>query len=174
MEERLTSTSRTEEMSVDYLSIFSRAAGNALKDIKIGRFTPEGERDLQALVFHHVVALLDASPATLYVHADPARFGDYPDLVLGDDALFIELKMGKRATGGYTHALKEWSNDIQRLRKYKSKVPRARCVFLGLDQSNYLSNAASINFFDPGKNGLLGAWQRLNESTSYLITEVKT
>jgi hypothetical protein len=158
----------------ELLAMFASATGKALKDIKLGRFFPESERDLQALVFHHAVSLLDPSPAPLKIHAEPERFGSHPDLVVGDNELFVEMKLGKRGTGGYTNALKTWLSDLGKLRNYRASVPAAHCLFLAVDRSNYFSNVASGNFFNPADHGLAGEWKSLDGVTSYLIAKLKT
>jgi len=108
------------------------------------------------------------------IHVQPRRYGSEPDLVLGGDEIFVEIKFSKRGTGGYTEALEKWKETINKLKKYKKNKPSSSCLFLAIDESNYLSQPDSQNYFNPTQNGLSGRWKLLSNNANLLIGEIQS
>jgi hypothetical protein len=158
---------------VGFSKVLEDAVTATLDYSKNNRFEFLSEKDIQSLVFHHAITLAQQKGLPLKVHAEPTKVGSKPDLVLGDDEVFVEIKFSKKEnTGGYTEALKKWHEDISKLRQYKKAFPTARCLFLGIDEGPYLSNPSSGNFFNPSEENLKGEWKLLRASSCFLMAEV--
>ena len=157
---------------MNFSELFDRAANLTLAQIGSGEFILQSEKDIQALVFHQAIVLAQESGLPLDIHAEPARMGKEPDLVLGEDEVFVETKLSKAGSGGYSTALGAWHSDIDKLRKYKSKWPTARCIFLAVDEAGYHSSPSSLNFFDPTSEGLRGIWAQVTSASSFLLAEI--
>jgi hypothetical protein len=150
------------EVKVGFSKVFDAAVEAALDSSKKGRFEFLSEKDIQALVFHYAIIFAGQEGLQLKVHAEPTKNTARSDLVLGDDEIFVEIKFSKEGrSGGFTQALKNWHDDIDKLRQYKTTFPTARCVFLAVDEGPYLSNPSSDNFFNPAKENLKGEWRQL-------------
>lgn len=113
-------------------------------------------KDLQSLLFHHALILMQNRSLPWQIHAEPKRYGSYPDLVLGKDEVFVEIKFSKPSNGGYTQALEGYKGDVDKLKKYKNNRPFSSCLFLAIDESNYFFQPNSQNYFNPAQNGLSG------------------
>jgi hypothetical protein len=157
---------------MNFSEIFDKALSSALETIRQGRFQLQSEKDIQALVSHKAFVLLENRGLSPKVHAEPTRAGLKPDLVFGDDEVFVEIKLSRPGTGGYTEATAKWGEDVGKLRKYKSKWPSARCVFVAVDEGGYHSRSSSKNFFNPAGHGLHGTWMPLAANSYYLAAEV--
>jgi hypothetical protein len=157
---------------MSFSAIFDKALASALDGIRGGKFELQSEKDIQALVFHEALVLIENTDLPPKVHAEPTRAGLKPDLVFGDDEVFVEIKLSRIGTGGYTEAIRKWGEDITKLRKYKSQWPSARCVFVAVDEAGYHSNSSSKNFFNVPGHGLRGNWMPLGLNTYILTAEV--
>ena len=156
---------------MDFSNLFNDALSAALKDINSGRFALQSEKDLQSIIFHHALLLVDESVHQIGIHAEPTKAGLRPDLVFGQDEVFVEIKLSKSGIGGYTQALESWKSDVKKLKAYKEKWPDARCVFLAIDESGYHSDPLKQNFFDPVVNQLQGNWQKFINNKRILIAD---
>lgn len=157
---------------MSFSKVFDDATATALEDVRRGRFDLQSEKDIQALVFHYAILLAEKLGLPLKLHAEPTRAEQKPDLVFGDNEVIVELKLSKAATGGYTEAVKKWRGDVEKLRKYKSHWPTARCIFLAVDEANYHSAPSSANYFNPSAENLRGGWKQLGEATRFLLAEL--
>ena len=155
-----------------FSELFDDAAATALEDVKSGRFDLQSEKDIQAIIFHHAARKAQDLGLPLNLHAEPTKVERRPDLVFGEQEVFVECKLSKGSIGGYTDAIKKWREDIEKLRRYKSQWPMARCVFVAVDEVGYHSNPSSKNYFDPAAEQLTGKWAQLDASGRYLLAEV--
>jgi len=155
-----------------YSEIFDIAVSAAFERIRQGKFELQSEKDIQALIFHEALVLTEGQGLPPKVHAEPTRADLKPDLVLGGEEVFVEIKLSKVVTGGYTEATRKWGEDVEKLKKYRSQWPSGRCVFLAVDEAGYHSRSSSKNFFDPCGQGLRGNWQALGTKTWLLKAEL--
>jgi hypothetical protein len=164
-------------------SVLEAAIAAVRDDILNGRFEVESERDLQAMIYYH--ARLTASQRGLpdnQVHAEPQKVAKgisyvYPDLVLGNDEVFVELKFIRSGASGAQMKLKGWKEDAGKLHDYKQRWPNARCIFFAVDEAHHHSNPAHKDYFDPQAHGLQGAWQPFwieAESSTRKFSSVRT
>jgi len=151
-----------EEIIMNWWQIFLAAVNAMLQDISSGRFILESEKDIQSTIFYHVVLSLANPPTPVQVHAEPTKAGLKPDLVLGADDVFVEIKLSKANNGGYSQAIASWNSDINKLKTYKNNWQNAICVFIGIDEAGYHSNPTSKNYFNPATHQLQGQWQVAN------------
>src|SRR5260370_28465127 len=142
-----------------FSEVFDAAATATLGYSKNGQLEFLSEADIQAMIFHHAVTFAEKASLPLKIHAELSKVGAEPDLVLGHDEVFVEIKLSKSNSGGYKTALRNWHKDIEKLRQYRKSFPSARCVFLAVDDGPYLSNPSSTNFFDPSRENLKGDWK---------------
>ena len=152
--------------------LLDKAVSLFLGQTRNKEFKLESEKDIQALVFHHAVVLAQQVGLPLKIHAEPTRIDRKPDLVLGEDEAFVEIKLSKSGTGGYTQALVKWREDIDKLRAYKANWLNARCIFFAVDESGYHSSPNSKSFFDPQVLSLRGTWTQLGPDSYYLLAEI--
>jgi hypothetical protein len=158
--------------NMEFCQVFERALAAALDDSRNGRFTFSSERDIQALIFHHAIVLAEQRGLPLKIHAEPPKCESKPDLVLGDDEVFVEIKLSKPGSGAYTDSREKWRQDISKLRRYKEASPSALCVFLAIDEAGYHSRPSSKNFFGPTREGLKGEWRQLKPDTCFLLAKI--
>jgi hypothetical protein len=155
---------------MSFSDLFDSATAAAFEDLRKGQFVIESKMDIQALVFHHAATLAKSRGLPLKVHVEPTRLALKPDLVFGDEEVFVEVRHVK--AGAYAEALRKWRGDVWKLRRYKSNWPQARCVFLAVDEGGYHSLSGPADFFDPATEKLKGAWAPLTEGSRFLLAEL--
>ena len=157
---------------MDFSKLFDKAVSSFLDLMRRRAFELQSEKDIQALIFHYTITISWKCGVQPMVHAEPTRARLRPDLVLGDNEVFMECKLSKADSGGYSEAIKSWRADVKKLRKYHIRWPESRCVMLGIDEAGYHSSPSSENYFDPRKVGLKGTWSRLGTERYYLLGEL--
>lgn len=146
-------------------------------DILDGRFEAESERDLQAMIYYHARrAAAQRGLPDNRVHADPPRVVRgvgyvYPDLVLGDNEAFLEIKFIRGGASGEQMKLKGWKDDAGKLGEYKRVWPSARCIFFAIDEAHHHSNPTHKDYFDPVKHGLQGDWRPFGNRGNLVLAE---
>ncbi|MFQ5871410.1 MAG: hypothetical protein ACE5IJ_08260 [Thermoplasmata archaeon] len=157
---------------MDFSELFDKAVTAFLEMVRDGGFNLHSEKDIQALIFHYALTLTESNSLPQKLHAEPTKAGMRPDLVLGDDEVFLEVKLSKAHSGGYTQAVRSWVADVKKLQRYRSLWPESRCVFLGIDEAGHHSSPSSDNYFDPVAAGLRGRWSQLGSSVGYFLGEL--
>lgn len=159
-----------QETCMNFSDLFDGAATAAFEELRKGEFIVESKTDIQALLFHHAALLARSHGLPLKVHVEPIRLALKPDLVFGDEEVFVEVRHIK--AGAYAEALQKWRGDVWKLHRYKSNWPQARCVFLAIDQGGHPSLSEPTDFFDPTTEKLKGAWAPLGEASRFLLAEL--
>jgi hypothetical protein len=157
---------------MNFSELFNSATAAAFEDLGKGQFVIESKMDIQALVFHHAVTLAKSQGLPLKVHVEPTKLTLKPDLVFGDDEVFVQVKFVKAGSGAYRETLHKWKGEVWKLRRYKSNWPEARCVLLAVDEAGYHSLPGPADFFDPATEKLKGAWTPLGEGSRFLLAEL--
>lgn len=157
---------------MNFSDLFDTATKAAFEQMRKGRFVFESNMDIQALVFHHAAALVEDHGLPLKVHVGPTKLKLKPDLVFGDEEVFVEVKLVKADSGRSKGALHELKGDVWKLRRYKSHWPQARCVLLAVDEAGSHSLSGAADFFDPITEKLKGAWAPLSEGSRFLLAEL--
>lgn len=161
-------------MAISYRKLFNESLQLSLDDIRSGLFKPESEADIQALIFHQAFKLADHNRMSPDFHAEPTKLRKKPDLVFGDNEVFVEIKFSKQKSGGNTNNCdKKWPEAVDKLRQYRSHWPHSKQYFLAITTGTYLNNSSSENYFDPQQNQLLGSWKKLRNGWHYLVGRPK-
>jgi len=148
--------------------IFEHALERTLQDIESQSFEIQSEKDIQALLFHHSLALAAERNVPRQVHAEPTVLQRLkPDLVFGGKEIFLEIKLAIHTPR------KGMFEAVDKLGKYKSRWPKSRCFFLCIDEVGYYSSPSSKNYLNPKDLSLKGDWRPIGKGT-FLLGELIT
>ncbi len=157
---------------MNFSDLFNSATTAAFEDLRKGQFVVESKTDIQALVFRHAARLARSHGLPLKIHVEPTKLALKPDLVFGDEEVFVQVKFVKAGSGGSGDTLRKWRGDVWKLRRYKSHWPQARCVLLAVDEAGHYSLSGQADFFDPAAEKLKGAWAPLSKGSRFLLAEL--
>jgi len=164
---------------VTFSGVIDEALDATIDDISRGRFAPESEHDLQAMVYLHSRRLAALKGlADNRIHAEPPRTArgvktEHPDLVLGDNEVFLQLKFIRSGATGEQMKVRHWVDDIESLKGFKAKWSSSRCIFFAIDEVHNHSNPRSKNYFEPSGNGLRGEWRPLIARARVLCADLE-